>query len=491
MSCPIALARSTVARRLQLLTATIAIAVAGCAAGPDYHRPDIRPLTTDSYAAAGSDLTSAAAQDRWWTLLQDPVLDELVELALRQNPDLAGAEAMVRRAREGVRLAHASLLPAVNAAARVSDDKLSRNGENLALIPFTPKTTEFTDYRVGFDASWELDLAGRTRREAEAAVARFGSAAETRNDARVVVAAEVAGAYIDFCLAFQRLAVARSRLSSIGEILRLVDLQRMAGVAGDEERNRVDADRQGAAAAVAALEAMADASTFSLAALTAETPEQLRTRLVLARGVPATPAVVPVGLPSDLLRRRPDVRRAERELAAATADVASAVAAQFPRLSLIGDFGLDSVRLGDLTGAASRYWNLAPQLAIPLFAGGRLRSQVRAAEATSDAALASYRATVIRAVADAESCIVRYAAARSRTGLLSSAAAALQANAGFERVRYQAGDLSMIEVLTAERTSEDAAEQRLIAAADLGRSYVALNKALGGGWQREDRQNGL
>jgi outer membrane protein TolC len=190
-----------------------------------------------------------------------------------------------------------------------------------------------------------------------------------------------------------------------------------------------------------------------------------------------------VGLPSELLRRRPDVRRAERELAAATADVGGAVAAQFPRLSLVGDFGWDSVYPGTLASAASRYWNIAPQLTLPLFAGGRLRGQVQAAEAARDAALASYRATVLRALADTESSLVRFATERSREASLVAAAASLDANLSLERRRFEAGDASMIDVLAAERAANLAADQRAASDGQLVQDYIALGKALGGGWQ--------
>jgi NodT family efflux transporter outer membrane factor (OMF) lipoprotein len=224
-------------------------------------------------------------------------------------------------------------------------------------------------------------------------------------------------------------------------------------------------------------------ATFALAALTGEPLESLAPRLATPGAIPAVPSTTPVGLPSELLRRRPDVRHAERELAAATADVGSAVAAQFPRLTLIGDFGWDSVNTGTLTSAASRYWNYGPQLTVPLFEGGRLRGQVEAAQAARDAALASYRASVLRAFSDTESSIVRYAAERRRESELDAAAASRDASLALERQRYEAGDASKIDVLAAERLANQAADQRAASAGQLAQDYIALGKALGGGWQ--------
>jgi NodT family efflux transporter outer membrane factor (OMF) lipoprotein len=465
-----------------------ALPVAGCAVGPNYRAPDTAALVPPAYSTpehslAATALSAEAPADRWWSEFGDPLLDALVTTALAGSPDLAAAEARVREARALARVAGAGFLPALNAAGRVSRDKLSRNGENLALIPFTPTTTEFTDYRAGFDASWEIDLAGRTRREVEAALARLGSSGESRNDARVVVAAEVTMAYVDYRVAVERLGLARRNAAVLEETLQLVRLERQAGVASDVELHRAHAEQASASAVPPTLEAEARAALFRLAALTGESAAALTSRLESARPVPATPAATPIGMPSDLLRRRPDVRRAERDLAAATADVGSAVAAQFPRLSLVGDFGWESVRTGDLTAAASRYWNPGPQLTLPLFAGGRLKGQVEAAEATRDAALASYRSVVLRAFADTETSLIRFANERARAASLAAAAETLDAGLVLERQRFAAGDASQLDVLAAERSLTQASDQRVASAGQAALEFVALQKALGGGWQ--------
>jgi NodT family efflux transporter outer membrane factor (OMF) lipoprotein len=453
---------------------------AGCAVGPDYRAPT--PATAEPFAAV-ADVSAEPPIGEWWHEFQDPDLNGLVEVALRDNPDLANAEALVRRARAAAVVAGASHLPTMNAGVRVSEDKLSRNGENLALIPVTPRTTEFTDYRVGLDASWEIDLAGRSRRDLEAAVARFGSAQETRNDARVVVASEVALSYIDFRVAERRLAIAQDRFAAATECRRLLELARTAGVVGDDEVHRAEADVANAMSAAAPLQASVASSLVGLTALTGLRTDEIRVRVAGQSTVPLAPAAVPVGLSSDVLKRRPDVRRAERDLAASTAEVGSAVAAQFPRLSLMADGGLDSVRFGDLGAAASRYWNIAPQLSLPLFSGGRLRGQVKQAEAARDGALAVYRGRVLRALADAESSVLRYSAARSRGAAAESAAVALEASIATVERREGAGESSRIDVLVARRTADDARDQQVAAAGEVARTYVALNRSLGGGWQ--------
>ncbi len=466
------------------LTAPIVLALSACAVGPHYGGPALRPPPPKAYDAASPGVTAAAPDDQWWRSLHDPVLDGLVDVALRDNPQLEAAEARVRRSREGVITSNSRRLPVVSAGARVADDKLSRNGENLALIPVVPKTTEFTDYRTGLDLSWEIDLAGRTQREVDAAVARFGSAEETRNDARVVIAAEVATTYVQFRGSSLRLSIARARDAQAEQSLRLVQLQRNVGFIGDTELLQAVAERRGAAAALAGAEGAVDPAVYALAALTGEPAEDLRSALSAPAAVPTPPRSVAAGLPSDLLRRRPDVRRAERELAAATADAGAAVAAQFPRLTLVGAAGFDSVRAGDLTSAASRYWNLGPQLTVPLFSGGRLRSGVRAAQAELDATLAGYQGAVLRALSDAESGIVRYGAASTRFEAIAAIADARDSGVAVMRRRLLAGDISTLELLSVERLAQDAGDQKVAAAVELAASYVALNKALGGGWQR-------
>ncbi len=480
---PFAVSQSTITRHRVAVgvTSVVVTVLGGCVVGPNYTVP--QPDAPAAYPVVDAALTDAAPRDRWWTALGDPLLDELIDHALAANPDLAMAEALVHQARAVARVAGAAFYPAANLDARVSRDKLSLNSETLALVPFKPSTTEFTDYRVGFDVAWEIDLAGRTRREVEAAAARLDSSAESRNDARLVVAADVADAYVEYRAAAQRLALARRTLASLDDALHLVTLEVRAGVAADADLRRAEADRFNAAGVVPSFEAAVQSATFRLAALTGESLESLTQRLGPSREVPAVPATTPVGLPSELLRRRPDVRRAERELAAATADVGSAIAAQFPRLSLVGDFGWDSVYPGTLTSAASRYWNIAPQLTLPLFAGGRLRGQVEAAEAARDAALASYRATVLRALADTESSLVRFATERSRQASLAAASASLESSLALERRRFDAGDASMLDVLAAERAADHAADQRTASAGQLAQDYIALGKALGGGWQ--------
>ncbi|HXZ60487.1 MAG TPA: efflux transporter outer membrane subunit [Steroidobacteraceae bacterium] len=473
------------ARRIGVLLG--AAFAGGCAVGPDYRGPPTLPAVSGSYPVPQG-VASGAPGDRWWEDLGDPELARLIVRALADNPDVATAEARVQQARAAARVAGAAFYPAVNASADITRDHLSLNGENLALIPVTPPTTEFTDYRVGVDASWEIDLAGKTRREVEAAIARLGSSEAARDDARAVVAAEVADAYVDYRNSTMRLEPARDAASAARETARLTELEFAAGVASGSDRDRAEADAQAASAALAPLTSAQQGALYQLAALVDRPAGELRSELEAEAPLPTPPAAAPAGLPADILRRRPDILRAERELAAATADVGSAVADQYPRLTLIGDAGWDSVHPGTLTDAASRYWNLGPRLTLPLFAGGRLHAAVEASGAARSAALQSYRSSVLKALADAESAIVRYASERERSTTLAAASARLTNAAGLEARRFAAGDASRIDVLTAQRAADQARDQLLVSQALLVQDYVALAKSLGSGWQVADAQ---
>jgi NodT family efflux transporter outer membrane factor (OMF) lipoprotein len=471
---------------LQRAAAGVIATLAGCTVGPTYQRPAAPPAVPAAYAARDGSVSDAGAADEWWKALRDPVLDELVAAALRDSPDLVAAEARVRQAGELARATGAAWLPSLTVAGDVSRDQLSRNGENLALIPFTPPQTAFTDFRVGLTMSWELDFFGHTRREVEAAVARYGSQAETRNDARVVVAADVVAAYAQERAAARRLVLADEFVRIRAEALQLVRLERAAGLVADSDVERATADAETASGAPAGFAASRSAARAQLVSLTGRSGEEIAAQLDQPAAIPVPQDATPVGQPSTLLTRRPDVRRAERDLAAATADVGTAVASQFPRLSLTGDAGLDSVRSGDLLQSASRFWNLSPQLSIPVFSGGRLRHESEAARAAREAALASYRGIVLRAFADADTAIARFAADRRNSVALAASAVALAKAIDLDRQRFDAGESSRLDLLASEEAANRAADREADAAGALALDFAALNKALGGGWQSTD-----
>jgi len=457
----------------------------GCVAGKTYQKPALD--TPPQFIAQSGPFTNAQPGERWWTALMDSQLDALIDTALADNPDLLAAEARVRASRAQLGESESARIPQINADARLSRDRLSRNGENFANLPFPNPKTEFTDYRAGFDASWEIDIAGRTRHSMEAASARLDSTMESRNNARVVLAAEVVNDYISFRIGQHRLKLAQETLDALTQTENLVERQWRAGAVGDIEQRRATAEQQSATANIPPLEAEMNAALYRLAALTGMPAAILTSRLNAIQPIPSLPESVPVGLPSDLLRRRPDVRRAERNLAAASADLGVAIAEQYPRFALIGDIGLESIRSGDFAAAASRYWNLAPQLSVPLFSGGRLKQAVHAGEANRDAALQIYRSAVLQALADTESALIRYSHEKSRAQILSESFRTLEGSLDLARQRYRAGETALTDVLDVQREIYRIADQRVQSAGQAVQYFASLQKSLGGGWSGESR----
>ena len=299
-----------------------------------------------------------------------------------------------------------------------------------------------------------------------------------------MLAAEVVRNYLEHAVAVKRLSVAHDSEAAFADTARLVGLQQRAGVASDLEVNRAEADALTSTSVGPAIEADREASLFRLASLTGLPVESVMRRLTLSEPPALAANAIPAGLPADLLRQRPDVRRAERELAAATADVGVAVADQFPRLSLVGDFGLDSVHPGELAKSASRYWNIGPQLSVPLFSAGRLHEQAAAAEAARQAAIASYRQVVLNALADVETALVRYASDVRRAEPVRAAAQRLHGTLQLTQLRYKAGEATLLEVLEAQRTVYAITDQLAVLDGAVATDFVAVQKALGRGWQR-------
>ncbi|HXY06053.1 MAG TPA: efflux transporter outer membrane subunit [Burkholderiaceae bacterium] len=466
-----------------------AFALCACTVGPDYHAPDV-PVPV-KFATAG-DFDGGTPLLAWWQVLGDENLTELIERAIGGvNLDLQSAEARIREARAELGVAGAAELPSVNARAQVSRDRFSRNSELFANFPIPNPQLAFTDYRAGFDASWELDVFGHVRRSVEAANARMQSAQANWHDVRISVAAEVARTYIVLRQTQAQIALAQADRKALEQTFALVRLRFDAGNASELEVRRASASVQIQTALLDSLHADQGAALDALAVLIGTTSADVATLIKPDLPVPAVRADrIAVGLPSDLLRRRPDVRRAERDLAAATADIGIATADLYPRFTLIGNFGAESVQPGEFGQQASRTWSLAPQMYLPLFGRGRLTSEVSAREAARDASLAAYQKSVLQALSDVEAAMIRYDRARARVVSLEKVSQDLDAYAVLVRTQYQAGRSSLMDLLDAERQARQAEEQRVDALASLATQLVALYKALGGGWDGQELAQG-
>lgn len=461
----------------RLLAVLLSAALAGCTVGPDYRAPKIE--VGEAWVGA---IDAGAVDAAWWQSFDDPMLSALVDRAIAGNKDLTEAGARLREARALRDAARGRALPQAGVGALATQNRLSENGQlPVGKVPGLGRDLSIFD--GGFDASWEIDLWGGTRRAVESAEARTDAAQEAQRGTMIQVIAEVVRVYIELRAAQSLEANAVADATAQEDIARLVAARLRAGLASRADLARAETLARGTAASVPQHGAEADAAAFRLALLVGEPPEVIYESLRTPRPLPSVNREVRAGLRSDLLRRRPDVRRAERELAAATADIGVATAELFPRFSLLGGVGFQARGLDDLISSDSLRFQIGPALRWPLFSGGRIRAQIRAADARADAALARYERAVLEALADSETAINRYAAAGAVCAEREAAHASAAEAAELARRRYRAGEEDLTALLQAELAQRAANRADLQARAAALQQFAALYKALGGGWE--------
>jgi NodT family efflux transporter outer membrane factor (OMF) lipoprotein len=468
-----------------LLACTLPLAACSTV-GPDYRRP-ATPTPAQYAEAPGNTGLADADLAGWWRAFNDPELDTLVNRALAQNLDVQAAAVRIREARANEAVAGANGAPQLDAQASVTRQRISENA-----IPVPPggggnqgsfglPGTEFTTWRAGFDASWEIDLFGRNVREREAAAARTGAALWSRRDVQVTAAGEVAYAYLTLRTLQAKIANAEAELARQQRSEQLVAARVRGGLIDGQELQSQRSERSAAAAGIPALRAQAEAQIHALGVLTGDTPEKLIAELSPAKALPAAPDV-PAGLPSDLLRRRPDIRAAERNLAAATADIGVATADLDPRISLTAAPALVSTALTSLLTWGSRSFSLGAALDWPIFNGGRTRGRIAISNARQEQALVAYRKTVLGALQDVEDALSACDGDRGRISDLQQAIGSAARAQDIARTRYRGGLVTLSEVLAAEGRRLSLESQLIDAKGALARDSVALFKALGGGW---------
>jgi NodT family efflux transporter outer membrane factor (OMF) lipoprotein len=476
----------------------------GCrSVGPDYAGPPAAVPQAAAFARAG-DLDNAPAgaeAARWWTALGDPVLDNLVERALRANPNLDVTRARLRQARAALRGARANGLPNGTATALAAHARLPPIGDTLGASSGSGSEdasgssavaipSSLNLYSLGFDATWEIDLFGGVRRATEAANASADVAQANLDDALLSLEAEVAQAYVQLRATQARLALSNGAIARQQRILGLTEQRVQGGTASQLDLTRLQGQLEQTRAEAEPLEAQLDASRDELATLLGLPPGALDAELAPspvagAEGgpaVPLPPAQVAVGDPASLLRRRPDIRAAERTLAARTAQVGQSEAARFPKLTLLGLIGIGGTHPSDLTHLDDYSAVVAPQLSWNFLDFGRNRARVEQAQGVRDEAEAQYRATVLDALRDAEDALARYRQRRKTVATTARAKAAAQRAAMLMQVRQQSGTTSVIDVLDTERQLLSAEQNLAQAEAALTGDFISLQKALGLGW---------
>lgn len=476
---------------------TLALLLGGCTVGPDYHPPqDTSPPaygalpSTPTQSPLSTPLPVAGDISQWWRQLNDAELNMLVARAVTSNPDLLAAASRVRQAREAIVVASAAELPRVDAnglAAHVHSgssiaDKLgsgSAGGGGAA----PAGATDIKFYSLGFDATWEIDVFGGVRRSVEAANANGEAAEWALHDGEVMLTAEVAADYFTLRATQARIAILTDEEASQRNTLGLTGARRRAGFVTELDVNQQNALVTETTAQIPLLKAQARVLEHAIAVLLAQQPETLVAELDAKGALPPIPATLPVGLPSDLLRRRPDIREAERKLAAATAEVGAATADLYPKFNLIAAVNFSSNHVSDLlsgnnlgeVGLGSVMW--------PIFHGGEIHANIRSKEEDMQQAYLAYQKSVLGAVQNVEDALIRYDTDQQSLRARQQSEAAARSSVGIARAQYRAGVVTYVNVLTAQANALSARDQVAQGQQSLVTDMVALFKALGGGWQ--------
>jgi NodT family efflux transporter outer membrane factor (OMF) lipoprotein len=452
----------------------VAAGLAACAVGPSYQRRE--PSAPVSWSRLDGGTAHAGARGdlrEWWRRLGDPLLSSLVDQALSNSPDLRRARARLREARARRAIAAAGRYPSLGASASAS------RGDS---IPGASGAAATNLLSAGFDASWELDLFGGVRRGVEAATADQASSEASLQDTRVSLVAEVARNYFEVRSLQIRLDIARNNLASQTETLSLTELRARAGLASSQDVEQARSLREQTVAQVPNMEASMAEAEHRLDLLMGHAPGTLHARLAAGGALPAAPSQVAVGIPADTLRQRPDVRAAERKLAAETARVGVAAAARYPTLKLSGSIGLEALLGGALGNTISFVYKLLAGVSAPLFDGGRLRNQVEIQDAVREQAEVAYELAVLTALQEVQNALVALVKTGERAEALTRAAEAARNAATPAKQRYSAGVIDFQPVLDTQRTVLSIEDSLASSRADGVLALIRLYKALGGGW---------
>lgn len=459
--------------------------LAGCTVGPDYKTPQASVPGQWSSPLAGGETNGPANLAGWWKNFGDTNLDSLMTIAVQSNLTLRVAEARVREARAEQGVVSGSFWPSIGSSASYTRNRYGANA-------FPPLAgfgvpLDYNLYNASFDAAWELDIFGGTRRAEESASAELGAAEFGQRDVLVSLLAEVARNYISARGYQQRLAITHQNIQVQQEALNLATNRFANGLSSDLDVQQATALLTSTQAQVPSLETSFDQSVYHLAVLLGLPPGALMEQMSIVKPIPLTPPFVPAGLPSDLLQRRPDVQRSERDLAAATANIGVAKSDLFPKFSLTGFAGLESVSMNNWFDYASHYWSAGPMVQWEIFEAGSIRAKVRVQNARQEEALDTYQQTVLTALEDTENALIAYAREQVRRESLSQSVQANKQALGLSTQLYRSGLTDFLHVLDSERSLYAAQDALVQSDQSVSLNLVQLYKALGGGWEEETK----
>jgi NodT family efflux transporter outer membrane factor (OMF) lipoprotein len=470
------------------LSPVAAVTAAGCTVGPDYRRPRVdvpvgwvSPMAEAPMAATQPSVAveqPPANLARWWATFDDPVLESLVTRAIESNLDLRVAALRVREARAARRIAASAFYPRADLGGsyRRSGGGVGRNNP------------ERDNYSISGDASWEIDVFGGVRRGVEAAGADYRAAVEDRRDVQILVASEVALSYLDFRAIQRQLAISRQNLTLQTRSYELTRQRFQAGFETGLDTANAESTVANTESLIPLQESSLRQTAYALAVLLGREPGALLEELSGEAPIPGTPAEIPVGLPSDLLRRRPDLRRAEAQVHAATARIGVAVADLYPRFSLTGSLGVSGDDVSALSNRHNGFWSIGPSASWLLFDAGRVRANIAIQTAAQEEAVLNYRSTILRALNEVENALTAYVAEQQHRRALVRVVAAERRALDLSTELYKQGETDFLNVLVAQRSlysSEDALVQ---SDRNVASNLVRLYLALGGGWDEADGQ---
>jgi multidrug efflux system outer membrane protein len=482
------------------------MSISACTVGPNFTAPT--PETPKAWVAKppmegqpDSKITSEGVDtSSWWSRFNDPELTSLIERARDSNPDLQQAALRIEEARAQLQAVGARNLPTVGLDSSYARSRLSPNGAlsifgggggsqtaaqsaangiPSSVVPFA--IPPFDLFQTGFDASWEIDLFGRVRRSVESTEAQGQALVEARNDALVSVFAEVARSYIQLRGVQRLIAITRSNLKAQQDAYDLTHAQAQGGETSNLDVESASAEVATTAAQLPALQDQESRVINALSLLLSLEPGALQQELGTPKALPPNPPQVPIGMPSDLARRRPDIRRAEAELHAATANIGVATADLYPRLTMTGSFGLQALRFNKLGDWASKFYNFGPSLQIPVF-NGVTYANISVQEVRQKEAALTYKTTVLSALHDVENAVSSYQAEQVRLRALQRSALANEHSLSLAQQRYRAGLSSFLDVLDAERRLYASQTEVARSSVTISTNLIAIYKALGGGW---------
>jgi NodT family efflux transporter outer membrane factor (OMF) lipoprotein len=465
---------------------------AGCSVGPNFVSPNPHlPETsfTDDRGAIADARLPPPTDPEWWAVFRDPILTDLERRVAAANLDVRTATIRLAESRFQRGVAAAAELPSLNGDAKYTRELYSQNGIVSLLGALAPPgaplvVPPINDYNVGFDASWELDLWGKVRRQVEAADAAVDQAADQRRDALVSSLAELARDYIQLRGVQTQIRIANDNLKVDRGVLGLAQERTQRGLQNGLDVENAAAQVESIRAQIPALEQQETQYINALSLLLDQPPGALKAELARPHSEPASPPRVPLGIPSELARRRPDIRAAETQLHAATANIGVAVGAFYPTVQLNGTVGLDALDYTNLWKGSSLQYTLGPSISLPIFAGGRLRNTLELRDAQQQEAAIAYHKTVLQAWHDVVNALVAHRLEQERRARLRAQADHSRQALDLARTRYNEGVTDFLTVLDTERTLLQAEQQHAASTTNVALDLVQLFKALGGGWEQ-------